>query len=221
MGHQILIARTPLERELIYRFRYRIYIEEMQKYHLPADHNNKRLLDEADVYMVLYYATVNGELAGTVRSQRGTEGAFMKEDIAFYGIDEFENFFDHNMIAVVDRLIVDQRFRKSTLAHELMLQTYIDGWQSGTRMCFITCDDQLLPMYLRYGFRTYCKPAVLSSGDRRHKLILFLCDKAHLRKVRSPFLNYVPDELNDYGQMALLSIEKLYLELSDQAVYIN
>ena len=214
MDYIIQTATSSQEREAIYRFRYRVYIEEMKKWHVQADHENKLLYDDADAYTVLYYAFMNNEIAATVRSQRGTEGLFIKDGKEFFGIDEFEAHFDYRKIAIVDRLIVDQPYRRGLLAHQMMLKTYIEGLQVGTRLCFIACDDQLLPMYIRYGFRIYCDPAILPTGDRRHRLLLFLCDRDHLQKVRSPFLSYLPESMDDKGANAVLVQEKLNLQLS-------
>jgi hypothetical protein len=215
MEHIIQTAKTEDEREAIYRFRYRIYIEEMQKRHVRADHENKILSDHADSYTLLYYAAINHEIAATVRSQRGTEGLFLKEVSTFFEIDEFETFFDHRKIAIVDRLIVDNPYRRGLLAHQMMLRTYTDGLQAGTKLCFISCDDQLLPMYLRYGFRTYKEPSVLPTGEQRHRLLLFLCDKGHLQQVRSPFLPHLTECMDDKGVNAALAKEKLNLTLME------
>ncbi|MGZ3753349.1 MAG: hypothetical protein ACXVAU_18840, partial [Mucilaginibacter sp.] len=147
MKYDIRVATIKEEKEAIYRFRYRVYIEEMQKTHIQADHEATLLSDEADSYMVLYYSCINNKLAATVRSQRGPEGSFIERDRLFFLTDYFEELFDHNCLAIVDKLIVDIPYRNSLLAHEMMVRTYIDGWKAGTRLCFITCDDQLLSMY--------------------------------------------------------------------------
>ncbi|HTK19216.1 MAG TPA: hypothetical protein VL442_06885 [Mucilaginibacter sp.] len=213
MPHHIQIAETSEECLSIYKFRYKIYVDELKKLHVNADHQQKLLFDEADRYMTLYYVTADSKLAATARSQRGFRGSFLKDDVGYFGISEFENFFDHDKIAIVDRLIVENAFRHTSLAHEMMLRIYIDGWQSGIRLCFITCDDNLLSMYIRYGFRIYQEPVLLNSGERRHKLLLLLCDKSHLKKVRSPFLFYLPEDLDDKGSYAALVEQKLSIDL--------
>jgi len=219
MSHNIVVANTLFERNSIFRFRYQVYISELQKTHVEADHSNQMLYDEADRYMVLYYIDCHNQVAGTVRSQRGSEGPFMQEEMDLYGINDFEKFIDHDKIAIVDRLAVDVPFRKTTMAHELMLRTYIDGWAAGTRLCFITCDDHLLAMYIRYGFRIYKEPYLLSSGDKRHRLLLFLCDINHLKKVRSPFLSHLPDHMDDQGTYAALVQRHLDIVLLYQSNY--
>ena len=215
MEHIIQTAKTEEERQAIYRFRYKVYIEEMQKRHVPADHDNKLLSDDADDYTLLYYAHINNEIAATVRSQRGTEGVFTREGKDFFGMDEFELHFDYRSLSIVDRLIVDDPYRHGLLAHQMMLRTYTDGLEAGTKLCFIACDDQLLPMYLRYGFRIYGEPAVLPTGELRHRLLLFLRDWEHLQRVRSPFLPHLPPTMDDRGADAALAMGKLNLTLTE------
>lgn len=215
MGHSIKIASSPQEREAIYRFRYKVYMEELNKYHITADHNNKMLFDEADDYTVLYYACNDDSVIATVRSQRGTEGSFKKEDIEFFGIVDFNTHIHYREIAIVDRLIVDKDFRRKPLAHEMMMATYLGGLAVGTRVCFITCDEKLLHMYLRYGFRMYATPSIIASGEKRYKLILLLCDKNHLQKVKSPFFNHLPESLDDKGKYAGIVEENVGFKLTD------
>jgi predicted GNAT family N-acyltransferase len=222
MEHIIQTAKTEEERQAIYRFRYKVYIEEMQKLHVSADHENKFVSDEADAHTILYYTLINQEIAATVRAQRGTEGRFTKEGKAFFGIDAFEKYFDYRQLSIIDRLIVDKPYRRSLLTHQMMLNTYVEALQVGTRLGFISCDDALLPMYLRYGFRIYAEPAILPTGELRHRLLLFLCDEEHLQQVRSPFVKHLPPYLDDKGYDAALAKEKLgltLLELSGPSPY--
>lgn len=213
MEYYINIARNAAEKELIYRFRYLIYIEEMGKLHMKADHINRLLCDETDLYTTLYYVLINNSIAATLRSQNGIDGPFGSTENIFFDIDQFEGIFDHRSISVNDRLIVDKPYRRSMLYHRMMIKTYTDGLQIGTKLCFISCDDSLLPMYIRYGFRIYREPALLKSGERRHRLLLLLCDKGHLEKVRSPFLSHLPDGLDDHGHFASSAERNLDLEL--------
>jgi len=216
MSYPIKIASSQQEKEAIYRFRYKVYMEELNKHHIAADHANKMMFNEADDHTILYYADDGKDVIATVRSQRGIEGVFTKDDNEFFGIDEFEKYIDYKKIAIVDRLIVDKAFRHSALAHEMMLATYLGGLEVGTRICFITCDEKLLPMYLRYGFRIYTEPALLSSGEKRNKLVLCLCDRDYLQKVRSPFLLHLPESFDDKEKYATIIEKKLKLRLTKE-----
>jgi len=216
MSYSIKIASSKEDKEAIFRFRYKVYMEELNKRHIAADHDHKMLFDEADKYTILYYAANGNDVIGTVRSQRGTEGMFLANDKIFFGIDVFDAHIDCCEMAIVDRLIVDQEYRHGSLAHELMLATYLGGLEVGTRICFITCDEKLLQMYQRYGFRVYATPVFLSSGEKRYRMVLMLCDRNHLQKVRSPFLRHLPESLDDGGECASIIERELGFKLVDE-----
>ena len=202
MEYQIIIAKTQEEKEAIYKFRYKIYFDELKKLHLPADHTNKQMYDEADEYCALYYAKDGENIIATVRAIRGVDGAFLKADIDFFNIGKFEEYFNHDEIAVVNRLIIDKPYRHTPLTNELMLATYFGGLDVGTKLCFITCDSSLLGFYLKYGFRLFQNPVAIKNNQLRYHLVLILYDLAHLKKVNSPFVPHLPEQLNDHGAYA-------------------
>jgi len=220
MAHTIRIAKTEQEREAIFRFRYKIYSEELQKNHLPVDHHKKMLFDQADYHTVLYYALQDEELIATVRSQRGTEGPFSPEQFEYFQIGSFVPFLDCSRLAIVDRLIVAPAFRKTPLAHEMMKATYLGGLEVGTKICFVTCEDHLMPMYLRYGFVHYQDPVILKNGQIRHRLLLFLCDRQRLEKIGSPFFQYLPAAQNDHGRYADLVTETIGFRLGNEKAIV-
>ena len=54
---EIVVASSDAEREAIYRFRYRVYVEEMNRYRSVADHDGKRLVEPDDARSHLFYAS--------------------------------------------------------------------------------------------------------------------------------------------------------------------
>ena len=55
-------ATTAEEKTKIYRFRYRIYAEEMSKRFPNMDHTNKLLYDELDDWALIVYAKAGSEI---------------------------------------------------------------------------------------------------------------------------------------------------------------
>jgi len=63
---EIGIAKTPEEKEKIYRLRYHIYAEEIPFKLVSVDHEKKILYDDLDEWGTLFYATDGLEFIGTV-----------------------------------------------------------------------------------------------------------------------------------------------------------
>ena len=59
---QIALAETKEEKRAVYRFRYRIYVEEMGKYRSVANHALRLFSEPCDAHSRIFYATENGEV---------------------------------------------------------------------------------------------------------------------------------------------------------------
>jgi Acetyltransferase (GNAT) domain len=64
----IKLVTLPQECEEIYQFRYSIYVEEMSRIQIHADHEKKRVCDPLDNYSNLFLACSDGCIVGTLRS---------------------------------------------------------------------------------------------------------------------------------------------------------
>lgn len=218
MSFPIHIANTQEEKEAIYRFRYRVYVEELKKMHLPADHERKLMYDEADGHSVLLYAMDKDRIIATVRAIFGGYGTFLQEDIDFFDLPHFVKIFKQNEISVVNRLIVDKAYRHTSLTNEMMKATYVEGKKEGITLCFITCDSLLLNFYYKYGFRTYRDPVIIKNNQRRYHLVLTLNDLAHLQKVQSPFVKILPVSDDDQSQYAKKITQDLGYSLHNRTI---
>ena len=66
MGMEIRIAETKEERDEVFRFRYQIYVEEMQ-IDCSADHKKKKLTDDLDKTAHIFYAQKDNQIIATGR----------------------------------------------------------------------------------------------------------------------------------------------------------
>ena len=64
MALTVAMARSAEEREAIYRFRYRIYVEDMGLQPPEADHAGRRLCDPYDEVAALFALLQDGEVVG-------------------------------------------------------------------------------------------------------------------------------------------------------------
>lgn len=189
-GPDTIIIRPltdAIELEALYRFRYAIYVEEMRRPQLWADHGRKRIEDMLDRACVNIAACLNGAIVGAVRVNLGCDAGFgsyeQLYDMQSVGVDHPEH------TAICTRLMLCPEFRGSTLAVRLAAACYRLGLERGVRWTFIDCNAHLMAFFESLGYRRY-------RGDVRHPEygmvtpLRFDCqDEAHLRAVKSPLLH--------------------------------
>ena len=80
--YPLRIAETREERESIFRLRYNVYVNEMNKFTSYADHQCGLLYDLQDDYSKHLYFTDDGDkVIGSLRLQTGYFNSFSEQDI--------------------------------------------------------------------------------------------------------------------------------------------
>ena len=129
----------------IYRFRYRIYVEQMglrQKY---ADHVRKRVVEPLDEVARIYAAYFNGTIVGTIRGNRLSDlpTAYYRK---LYRIDDRFPFCPDEM-SLTTKLMFDPALRRSLYPIRLIVHYARDF--NARRPCkidFVDCRRWLLPL---------------------------------------------------------------------------
>ena len=67
MGLTVTEARSEADREKIFEFRYRVYLDELHLSPPTADHARKRLWDPLDDVSVSHALLDDGEVVGSLR----------------------------------------------------------------------------------------------------------------------------------------------------------
>ncbi|HMM22233.1 MAG TPA: GNAT family N-acetyltransferase [Selenomonadales bacterium] len=184
-------AQTPKEREMVYRFRYQIYVEEMGKKltNLPLlQHKRRQLFDELDdaQHAIILYARAGSEIVGTIRLN-----IFPPQNLFPQWLpDQFVSFFqaDAPLISYSSKLMVDSRYRKSQAAYLLIAKGYELYRQNNVPFNFIGCAPFLIPLYEQMGFRRYSSNFEFPDFGCIVPLVLLTEDIGHLRAVRSPLM---------------------------------
>lgn len=176
---------TAQELPEVFRFRYRVYVEEMQRSQRHADHGLRQTTDELDARGVNLIAVLNGSIVGTARVnflEDGPVGSY--ED--FYGVRTLSSS-ERAHTSITTSLIVDQSLRGSSLPLMLVRACYRTLIERDSRMNLIDCNDHLVPFFERLGY-VHC-------GKKRHYdygvvncMALELQNEAQLARARSPFL---------------------------------
>ena len=138
----------------IYRFRYRIYVEQMglrQKY---ADHIRKQVVEPLDESARIYAAYFDGTIVGTIRGNRFSDlpTAYYRK---LYRIDD--RFpFSPNEMSLTTKLMFDPVLRGSL--YPIRMIVYYARDFNARRPCkidFVDCRRWLLPFFLKLGYVDY------------------------------------------------------------------
>jgi Cyclic nucleotide-binding domain len=191
---RIALAETEEEKRAVYRFRYRIYVEEMGKYRSVADHAQRMFSEPCDAHSRIFYATENGEVVATARATWGGDAPLPQRMIEQYQLAPFLAEVPQAAISVGERGMVVPRLRGTDLFLRLLGASLRFANEHRIQLCFGDCEPHLLNLYLGLGQRTYSRKNVNSAEAGYLIPILFVPeDVAYLRRINSPLLEYVRD----------------------------
>lgn len=179
---------TKQELNEVYKLRYSIYVEEL-KYHQPyADHKSKMLKDPLDRTGNLFGIFKNNEAIGTVLSNyvKHSGLGYYPE---LYKMKELVNgsFYDSS---ISTKLIIRRDFRSKSVAFRLALATYIQGLKDGIMYDFVDCELEMVPFFVRLGYKVYQKKIHHPEFGLGAVLVLELQNIAHLEECNSPFARH-------------------------------
>jgi hypothetical protein len=181
----IRAAATRDELEAVYRFRYRIYVEEMQRKQLYADHERRLIEDPLDAFSINLVAWLGSEVVGVIRNNAAADGPLGQYE-EFYAMHTVGN--DHpRRTSITTRLMLAPGHRRGTLAIRLASASYRIGLERNVRWNFIDCNDHLLHLFTGLGWTEHRSPAEHPEYGVVNRLRLDLYDSNHLAAVSSPF----------------------------------
>ena len=185
---RIGFATTPEERERIFRFRYRIYVEEMGKRPSYADHNKKILTDEMDnESAAIGYAADGDEIVATIRWNQGAVGKIPETWRSIYALNRFSRY-SPDAFGFSSRLMLAPEWRGSLVLNSLLAALYRRGREAGALFDFINCSPSLIELYEQLGYRRYTDGFMDDDVGYRVPMVLVLDDAEHMRAVHSPFM---------------------------------
>lgn len=177
-------ASTEADRERVFRFRYRIYVEEMGRRQKYADPARRTIEEPFDATGHLLLAELGGEVVGTLRTNfaRETDLDYYPE---LFGMDSVGDAFPE-AVSLTTKLMVAPAMRSSSLAVRLALAVFRLGLSCGIRHDFIDCNAHLEGFFMRLGFRRYWPHVEHPEYGRVLPLRLDVDDTAHLQAIGSP-----------------------------------
>ena len=155
----IRLAEIEEDRQRVFRFRYEVYVEEMQRPQEYADHKAKTIEEPLDETGRIFLAEDEaGRVVGTVRSNYGSDTDFGYY-AGLYGMESVGRSFPLR-VSITTKLMVNAELRGSSLGCRLAMATYRDGLLDGILFDFIDCNPHLEQCRRRFktGFLAGAKP---------------------------------------------------------------
>ncbi len=192
-------AETDRDRDAVYRLRYRVYVQEMNRYGSIADHETQRLVEPDDARSRLYLAGDGEEAVGTMRLTWGGDGPFGERHVAQYDLEPFLAEVPPEQIIIGERFMVSKPWRGGELIFRLF-RTYLKFVnEKRIQLIFGDCEPHLLNLYQGLGFRTYTRKNV-NSPETGYLIPLVMIPHHldYMRAIASP----LGQVLKDFGAEA-------------------
>lgn len=180
---QVEVATGAEALEALFRFRYRISVEEMGRRERYADHQARLITDPLDTAAINLIARHGDELVGCLRVNLGSCGDF-DYYTDFYEIGPASGYAPAQT-AVVTRLMIAQNHRLSRLSGQNFAAAFSVGEQHGIRWCFMDCQAELVPFFSSLGFSEYVGPKVHRDYGESRRMRLDLAGRQKMERVDS------------------------------------
>ena len=182
-------AESSDELEDVYKFRYLIYVKEMNRVQHYANHEKEIIVDPLDDGkchdLVAYDSQQN--IIGIVRLNFSRDS-----NLGFY-----EDFYqmqcvgdEHpNHTAIITRLMIHPDWRKTTnLAFQLSIACFELGLKHEIKYAFMDCNDHLVNFFTSLGWREYIGKVEHSEYGLVTPMRFDLYNSEYLKKIKSPFV---------------------------------
>ena len=185
MTTDIRLLSGAADLETLYAFRYRIYVEEMNRPQKHADHVRRSIRDPLDDTAYNFAAYARDEMIGCMRVNFAADG----------GLDYYRGLLRMDAlsprypagVALCTRLMVLPEHRGSPLALRFCAAGLDLGLRSGIDWNFIDCNDHLVGFFERIGYE-WTHHAVHEEYGRVNAMRFDLRSLDRLKAVGSPLL---------------------------------
>lgn len=177
------VASTAREREAVYRFRYKVYIEELH-YNYEADHERRWLKQPEDELpeTTLLYTGGAEEVTSSVRVRAWAPGQVPPDVFQAISLERFPGVERLN-VAHIGRLMI-----RRTLRGKLVLPSLLAGGyeflvgQRGADLAFLDCVPGIVRHYRQLGARPYGGRVIDLGYSPGIPLVIVLSDHDHLKR---------------------------------------
>jgi len=189
---QVHEAKSREERDAVYAFRYKIYVEELGRELGGVDHVRKVVCDEDDEQdgSVLLYTGPLDDISATVRLRIWQPGRIPGREFEMLSMSKFPGI-EERTISELGRLMIRPTLRGKLLLPSLVRSVYERGVVAGVDLGFCYCAPGLVPHYRKLGFRPYAAPLVPTVDGLEVPLVGIASDAKYLKQMGSPVASLV------------------------------
>lgn len=213
-------VHSPADLEQVFRFRYRILVDELRRSHSDADHRLRRLrsaLDESARVLVAV-DDESGAIVGTLRVNFGSDQPFDPALVERLGMGPMIEAIGAARLSYSSAIVVDPAFRGETVASRLLSQAYAEALAARVQVDTITCESSLAVTCHQLGYRPFGDSFSIRGGAATAApAALVLHHGAYLAKVRSPFARLTYHSPGA-GEAVAQKLAALYPRFQDQDV---
>lgn len=188
-------ATTPEEREAIYRFRYRVYVEELHRELGGVDHAARMVRDDEDEKPTAHHFYVGSpeSLEGVVRLRVWEPGGMPPSFAKKMSMHLFGPAQARLRASEIGRFMIDPARRSGSLMLPSMARTTYEflaaDRQADVSFCY--CRPGLVDYYRRLGARPYGAEPFEESEGMEVPLVSVLSDYDYYRRAGSPMAHWV------------------------------
>lgn len=198
-------ATSRSDREEIYRFRYRVYVDELRKPLPYADHERRLFTDEMDEQsrILVAFDESAGTIVGTVRTLFGGTQPFPDSLVDKLQLGPMIDAVGMEHLTHSGMFMVDPAYRGLTIASQLVAHMYRAGFERDAHVDVCVAEMALVRPYYQMGYRPYSAPIrPFAEAGLRIPLAWVLRDRDYLASVGSPFAAFIPPDQVDQGKTA-------------------
>ena len=215
---QEVTSKADLEE--VFRFRYRVYVEELHKPLPSADHQRRLVTDELDAGARVLVAVDDeaGTIVGTVRTLFGAQRALPDSLVQHLRLGPMVGALGMDKISYSSTFMVDPAYRGLTIASQLVMQMVQLGYEIDALVDVCVAELALVKPYYQLGYRPFETPfRPHQHAGLRVPLVWTARDRGYLRDVDSPFGYLVSGDLDDHGVTAQ-ELSRAYPEFRSPSV---
>jgi CRP-like cAMP-binding protein len=188
VGLTVARARSEAEREKIFEFRYRVYVDVLGLSPPGADRARKRLWDPLDDVSLPYALFDDEEVVASLRVTPLDDLPDPTALIEKFAMEPAIAAMGRSAIGTTSRFILHPRFRFGTAIYRLMEFAYDEAMARGLRLNYGDCSPHLLPFYEHLGYRRYTRAYNDTAFGFKLLILMLLRDQSRFRHVHSPLL---------------------------------